>query len=97
MDYKPRKDDKPGMDDQQEPDYKNLYIEALAGLEDAQRLISATIKQCKAQVGGDWYLEWLQTHRIVTSGGKDLTDEGIRQYEEREEHGGHEVRAYRLD
>lgn len=85
---------KPGMDDKQEPDYKSLYIEALAGLEDAKRLISTTIKQCKSQVGGDWYLEYLQTHRIVTGGGKDLPEEAIRRYNEDEEHG---VRVYHLD
>ena len=38
---------KPEIDDKQEPDYKSLYIEALAELEDAQRLISATIKPAK--------------------------------------------------
>ena len=91
MDYKLREDDKPGMDDKQEPDYKSLYIDALYGLERAREMINKTLRDCKSRVGGDWYLEWLQTNRIVTNGGKDLTDEAIRRYKEREE------REYRYD
>ena len=85
-------DNKKDVDnDKAEPDYKSLYIDALHGLETAQKIINRTIRRCKSRVGGDPYLEWLQTDRIVTHGGKDLTAEGIRQYKEREE------RAYRLD
>ena len=91
MDYKLREDDKPGMDDKQEPDYRSLYIDALYGLERAREMINKTLRDCKSQVGGDFYLEWLLTNRIVTSGGKDLTDEAIRRYKEREE------REYRHD
>ena len=79
------------MDDKQEPDYKRLYIEALSGLEKARGLINDTIRHCKNQAGGDYYLEYLQTNRIVTSGGKDLTEEMIERYKESEE------RAYRLE
>ena len=79
------------MDDKQEPDYKSLYIDALYGLERAREMINQTLRECKSQVGGDWYLEYLQTHRIVTNSGKDLTDEAIGRYKEREE------REYRHD
>ena len=79
------------MDEKQEPDYKRLYIDALSGLEKVRGLINETIRHCKNQVGGDYYLEYLQTHGIVTHGGVDLTDETIKRYKESEE------RAYRLD
>ena len=68
-----------------EPDYKSLYIDALQGLETAQKIINKTIRDCKSRVGGDWYLEWLQTDRIVTHGGKDVTEEGIKRYQQAKE------------
>lgn len=70
------------MDGKREPDYKSLYIDALTGLERARMLINETIRECRSKVGGDYYLEWLQTNRVVTRGGKDLTEEAIRQYKE---------------
>ena len=79
------------MDGKQEPDYKSLYIEALSGLERAREVINEMIRQCKSQPGGDWRLEWMQTHGVFTSGGKNLTEEAVRQHKEREE------RSYRPD
>ena len=73
------------VDEKQEPDYKSLYIEALYGLERAREMINETLRECKSQVGGDWYLEWLHTNRIVTNSGRDLTDEAIRRYKEAQE------------
>ena len=91
MEYKQGKDSKAGRDDKEEPDYKSLYIDALTGLEEARRLINETIRECKSRVGGDWRLEWMQTHGVFTNGGKDLTAEAIKQHKEYEE------KAYYLD